>query len=97
MAQQRSQRNGGDKEKGSPPEWSRRLWTGSANIEVAVFAKEVKGDNGDFVAYNVSAKRTYKEGEEYKSTQGFRSDDVPALVSLLLQAHAYVTDQLNKS
>lgn len=46
MAQQRPQRNG-DK-KGEPPAWNRKLWTGSANVEVAVFEREVQSDGGDF-------------------------------------------------
>lgn len=99
MATQRSNQRTDDRtdrEKGDPPVWSRRLWTGSANVEVAVFEKEVRSDSGDFTAYNVSAKRVYKQDDEYKPTQGFRGEDVPHLISLLSQAHAYICEQMNK-
>lgn len=83
--------------KGSPPVFSRRLWTGSATVEVAVFEKVVnEGQQNEFVAYNCSVKRTWKDGDEFKTTQGFRGEDIPHLVSLLNQAHAFITDQMNR-
>lgn len=92
--QQQSDR---DERRGSPPVWSRKLWTGSATVEVAVFEKVVnEGQQNEFVAFNVSVKRTYKDGEEFKSTQGFRGEDIPHLVSLLNQAHAYICEQMNR-
>lgn len=82
--------------KHDPPVWSRKLWTGSATVEVAVFEKMVKNDNGEFLAYNVSAKRTYKAEDAYKSSQGFRADDLPFLIQLLTQAYSYISEQLNR-
>ena len=83
--------------KNDRPVWSRKRWTGSANIEVAVFEKMVKeGTQEEFMTWNVSAKRTYKDDEGYKSVQGFRSEDVPVLVQLLQQADAFISDQQNR-
>jgi hypothetical protein len=62
-----------------------------------VFEKEVNaGEDGSFIAYNVSCKRTYKDGENYKSTQGFRSDDLPFVIQLLTAAYAFILEQQNK-
>lgn len=57
----------------------------------------VNGDNGEFLTHNVSCKRTYKDGDEYKSTQGFRADDLPFVIQLLTAAYAYVLDQQNRT
>jgi hypothetical protein len=94
----RSRSNGQEeKPKGEPPVFSRRLFTGTATVEVAVFEKEVNaGEDSSFIAYNVSCKRTYKDGENYKSTQGFRADDVPFVIQLLTQAYAWIATKLNE-
>ena len=81
--------NGQDR---SPPVWSRKVWTGNGNIEVAVFEKTVQSENGNFQAFNVAAKRTYKQGNEYKDAKGFRYEDLPHLILVLQQAHAFVVD-----
>lgn len=94
---QQSRSNGQqEREKGERPIWSRRVWSGSANIEAAVFPKEITGDNGTFTAYNVSLKRTYKADEEYRSTQGFRAEDVPVAIGLLQMAYAVIVDLMNE-
>jgi len=78
------------------PVWSRKMWTGSANCEVAVFSKIVnEGKDDEFTAYNVSAKRTFKTDEGYQSVQGFRSEDIPVLIQLLTQAQSFITDEMN--
>lgn len=97
----RNGRSGGaatqEKEKASPPVWSRKRWSGTANIEVAVFEKVVnEGKDDEFIAYNVSAKRTYKDDEGYKSVQGFRAEDMGYLIALLQQADAFISEQMNR-
>jgi hypothetical protein len=78
------------------PVWSRKVFTGSGTVEVSVWAKVVnEGQQNEFQTYNVSAKRNYKDGDEYKWTHGFQATDVPHLVLLLQQANAYVTEQMN--
>jgi hypothetical protein len=62
-----------------------------------VFEKEVPaGENGSFIAYNVSLKRVFKQDAEYKSTQGFRSDDLPFVIQLLGQAYGWINEQQNR-
>jgi len=80
----------------APPIWSRRMWTGGANVEVAVFTREVSSDNGSFTTYNVTAKRTYKKDDEYHTAAGFRSDDLPTLIQVLNQAYGFIAHQQNK-
>jgi hypothetical protein len=80
----------------SPPIWSRKVWTGTANVEVAVFEKDVNEGASSFKALNVSVKRVYKDGDTYKTVYGFRADDLPFLIQLLTQAYAFISDQMNK-
>ena len=80
----------------TPPVWSRRMWTGKAAIEVAVFTREVTSDNGSFTTYNVTAKRTYKKDDAYHTAAGFRSDDLPTLIQVLSQAYSFIAHQQNK-
>ncbi len=98
-------RNGKGATQEAPPEkkndrpvWSRKRWTGSANIEVAVFEKMVnEGKEDEFLTWNVSAKRTFKDADQgYKSVQGFRAEDTPVLIQLLQQADAFISDQQNR-
>lgn len=91
----RSQSPTEDRGEKNAPVWSRRYWTGSANLEIAVFEKTVGGQRGEFRTFNVSIKRTYKDGDEYKEAKGFRAEDVPVLASALLQAHAFIAEEMN--
>lgn len=99
MARQNG-RGGGTatQEKKDPPVFSRKMWTGSANVEVAVFAKVVnEGKDDEFTAYNTSCRRTWKSQEEgYQSSPSFRQEDIPVLIQLLTQAHVYIADRLNE-
>lgn len=81
----------------APPIWSRRMWTANGTIEVAIFSREVATDQGSFPAYNVTAKRTYKKNNAYRTAVGFRSDDVPTLIQLLSQAYGYIAHLQNSA
>lgn len=87
-----AERSNGREEK-SPPIWSRRKWTGSGNVEVAVFDKMVKGDDGEFRVFTVSAKRSYKDGDEYKSGHWFRPEDVLILALFLQEAASFIASE----
>jgi hypothetical protein len=76
------------------PAYARRYWTGSANLDVAVFPRTINAQGGGtFHTYGVSVKRTYKDGDEYLVSKSFRPEDLPILAAGLLQAHAWIADQ----
>ena len=96
----RTQRNDGGTTAGDareterkPPVWSRKVFANGATLEVAIFEREIDGRNGKFVTYNVTMKRQYKDGDDYKTTQSFRSDDLPHLALLCSQAYGWVSEQ----
>lgn len=78
------------------PLWTRRVWTGSATIEVALFDRLVETNGGEVRTFNVSMKRVYKVGDDYKEAKGFRAEDLPFLVLTLSQAYAFVSEELTK-
>lgn len=89
-------RNGGDvrqNEERSPPVFSRKFWTAGGAIEAAVFEKTVTGEKGKFSVHNVTLKRTYRDGDEYKEAKGFRYDDLPWIILALQQCCAFIAEQ----
>ena len=63
-------------------------------ISVAVFANLVarKNGNGKYPVHNISLQRTYRDGDDYKTTSVFRRDDLPILQRLLQQAWDYIVE-----
>ena len=61
-------------------------------ISVAIFANEVSSKDGrrQYTMHNVSLQRTYRDGDEYKTTSVFRRDDLPILQRLVQQAWDYI-------
>lgn len=87
---------GDEREKGSPPVYSKRAWTGSANVEVAVFERMIDGENGERRVFSIAAKRTWKDGEEYKNSNVFRPEDLLPLAFFLQLAYAFITNESSK-
>lgn len=81
--------------KNSPPVWSRKVWAVSGNVECAVFERTVGDGDNAFTSYNVSLRRTYKQNEEWRSTQSLRADDVPIAIQLLTQAYAFICHEMS--
>jgi hypothetical protein len=84
-------RNGGDR-----PIFSRRAWTGSGAVEVAVFDRMVDGDNGSYRVFNTVAKRSWKDGEEYTSSNNFRPEDLLPLAIFLQEAYSFIASEQAK-
>lgn len=78
------------------PIFTRRVWTGSANVEVAVFDKMVDGDNGEFRVFNIVARRSWKEGDKYESNNTFRPEDLLPLSLFLQEAYSFVASEQAK-
>lgn len=80
--------NGGN----APPVWAKRVFTGSGTIEVAVFRHTVEGPNGEFAAFSTAAKRSWKDGDEFKESRSFRQEDLLPLAELLRTAWTYISE-----
>ncbi|MDB5392297.1 MAG: hypothetical protein JWM11_7943 [Planctomycetaceae bacterium] len=82
--------------KGDPPVWSRRYRGAGAFLDIAVFQKEITGDNGTYSVFNVKLTRSYKDGDAWKETSNLRSEDLPIVAAGLLQAYDFVSSELNR-
>src|SRR4051812_35127570 len=78
------------------PVWSKRYWTGGGSVEVAVFERAVDNGNNSFVTYSTGVRRTYKDGDEYKSVHSFRPEDLLALAHGVTEAFSWISDQERK-
>lgn len=85
-----------EKSEKTAPIFTRRVWTGSANVEVAVFDKLVDGDNGEFRVFNIVARRSWKEGDKYESNNSFRTEDLLPLSLFLQEAYSFVASEQAK-
>lgn len=83
-------------EKKSGPVFSRRVWTGTGSVEVAVFSKEIDGDNGPYQVFNVAVKRTWKDDEGYQSSNSFRPEDLLALAVFCEEAWSFISNENSK-
>ena len=49
----------------------------SRGVSASVFANQAKSDGRDITFHKVSLQRTYKDGDEWKTTTSFSRDDLP--------------------
>ena len=61
-------------------------------IAVSVFANTAETKNGDVTFHKVSVQRTYKDGNEFKTTTTFGRDDLPIVRLLTDRAWQFILD-----
>ena len=81
------------KEKGSPPVYSRKYWTGAGVVEVAVF----ENTNDDRTEYSTTLRKTYKDGDDYKESKSFFPQELPLVAAALNAAFAAIADMKDGS
>jgi hypothetical protein len=74
--------------RGNKPEKVIRL----RGVSASVFANRAETDHGEVIFHKVAVQRTYKEGEEFKTTTSFGRDDVPVLREVLRQAWVFILE-----
>lgn len=86
----------GSQDQRDPPVWSKRAWTGSGHVEVAVWSKTVGEADQGWEVLNTTIRKTYKDGEEYKESRSLRPEELPLAAALLNEAFAFVTNAENR-
>ena len=61
-------------------------------ITASVFANTAETKNGDVTFHKVSVQRTYKDGNEFKTTTSFGRDDLPIVRLLTDRAWQFILD-----
>ena len=64
----------------------------SNGVVASVFQNTVKTPEGERISAKVSLSRTYREGNEFKSTTSLGRDDLPVAALLLQQAWANIVN-----
>ena len=64
----------------------------SKGVSASVFANHAKSDGQDVTFHKVSLQRTYKDGDEWKTTSSFSRDDLPIARLLLDRAWEFILD-----
>jgi len=62
-------------------------------VSVSIFANHAKANGEDTVFYKVSIQRTYKDGDEFRTTTSFGRDDLPIVEILARRASEYIFEQ----
>ena len=61
-------------------------------VSASVFANQAETKRGDVTFHKISLQRTYKDGDDWKTTTSFGRDDLPVAAHLLQQAWEYILD-----
>ena len=61
-------------------------------VSVSVFKNHGKSENRDVSFHKVSVQRSYRDGDEWKTTTSFSRDDLPITRLLLDRAWQYILD-----
>ena len=61
-------------------------------ISVSVFENHAKSGDRDVTFHKVSMQRTYRDGDEWKTTTSFGRDDLPVAGLLLKRAWEFVLE-----
>ena len=59
-------------------------------ISISIFANPTKANGEDTVFHKVSIQRTYKDGNEFKTTTSFGRDDLPVVELLARRAWEFI-------
>ncbi len=65
-------------------------------VSASVFENASKNGDRPVTFHKVSLQRTYKDGDEFKTTTSFGRDDLPVCVHVMQQAWAYILDAESK-
>lgn len=61
-------------------------------LSASIFENHAKSANRDVTFHKVSVQRTYREGDQWKTTTSFGRDDLPTIQLLLQRAWEFILD-----
>jgi len=61
-------------------------------LSASVFENHAKSENGERTFMKVSLQRSYRDGDEWKSTSALGRDDLPIAQLLLTRAWEFILD-----
>lgn len=90
--------SGGDNGSRRKPVFTRRMFTGSATVEAAVWPTTVGSGDSERETFNVTVQRSYKDPDtnDYKRTQSFWPQELPALALCVQDCALWIAEQDRK-
>lgn len=82
-----------EKETSKEAAYHRSYYTGSGWVHLNLYENVKKGQNGEFLRYGLTLRKTYKDDEGYKDAKGFAEEDLPHLLVALSNAAAWIDTQ----
>ena len=92
-SQSKKNGNGGKKDESTRPVWSRRYWTGSGNLEIAVWSRTIGEGDQQRDVLNTTLKKTYKDGDDYKESSSFRPEEIGLVCLAMQEAFRYISEE----
>lgn len=62
-------------------------------LRCSIFANEAERDGETVTYHKVSLVRTYKDGDDFKTTTSFSRDDLPTAAFLLEKAYEFILEE----
>jgi hypothetical protein len=69
-----------------------RVFRAPHGLSASIFRNTVEKDGQQTAWYKVSLQRTYRDGNEFKTTSVLGRDELLAAAHLLTQAYAYIAE-----
>jgi hypothetical protein len=94
-----AQQNGKDEREKNPPVFTRKLWTPSGTLELAVFEKKVQGERNQHKNFFVALQRSYPDPQnegKYITTNLLNPQDLLIAADLYKIAWEFILDECNR-
>jgi len=67
----------------------------NTSVEVACWKNESEHEGRKIVTFNVTLKRSYKDGDDWQQGGALRVQDIPAVIHGLQKAFGFILDSRN--
>lgn len=61
-------------------------------VSASVFENKTQVQNREVIFHKVAVSRTYRDGDEWKSTTSFGRDDLPVVTLVVQRAYEWILD-----
>jgi hypothetical protein len=92
----RTQSRNGTKKEADKPVFSKRAWSGSGNLEIAVWERTIGEGDEARVVLNTTMKKTFKDGDDYRESNSLRAEEIGLAILMLQEAFHFISNEQNR-
>jgi hypothetical protein len=96
MARSSKGQSNGQSSTKNKPVFSKRYWTGSGNIEVAVWENSNGEGDDERIVLSTTLRKTFKSDGEYEESKSLFPQELPLAALALQEAAAFCFNEQNK-